>query len=143
MDDDLGGRFDPIRVSNKYLGISQIFRAGRSAPDLQSEIGTARFTHRERQASCPSSRSSTSRGKTAKALVFSQFVGHLALLCEHLDARGVGYQHLDGCTPIQQHIAAVNPFLRGAGELFLIILKAGGSGLNLIAADYLIQVDPW
>jgi len=42
-----------------------------------------------------------------KALVFSQFVGHLALIREHLDTRGIRYQYLDGATPIQQRAAAV------------------------------------
>jgi SNF2 family DNA or RNA helicase len=78
-----------------------------------------------------------------KALVFSQFVGHLALIREHLDGRGIRYQYLDGATPIQQRSAAVDAFQSGEGELFLISLKAGGSGLNLTAADYVIHMDPW
>jgi SNF2 family DNA or RNA helicase len=78
-----------------------------------------------------------------KALVFSQFVGHLALIREHLDAREIAYQYLDGATPIPQRAAAVDAFQAGEGELFLISLKAGGSGLNLTAADYVIHMDPW
>jgi len=78
-----------------------------------------------------------------KALVFSQFVGHLALIREHLDARGIAYQYLDGATSIQQRAVAVDAFQAGEGELFLISLKAGGSGLNLTAADYVIHMDPW
>jgi superfamily II DNA or RNA helicase len=78
-----------------------------------------------------------------KALVFSQFVGHLALIRAHLDERGIGYQYLDGATPVQQRAAAVDAFQAGEGELFLISLKAGGSGLNLTAADYVIHMDPW
>ena len=70
-----------------------------------------------------------------KALVFSQFVGHLALIREHLDARGIAYQYLDGATPIRQRAAAVDAFQAGEGELFLISLKAGGSGLNLTADE--------
>jgi SNF2 family DNA or RNA helicase len=53
-----------------------------------------------------------------KALVFSQFVGHLALIREHLDARGIPYQYLDGATPIAQRTAAVEAFQAGVGELF-------------------------
>jgi hypothetical protein len=78
-----------------------------------------------------------------KALVFSQFVGHLALIREHLDDRGIRYQYLDGATPSEQRAAAVDAFQAGEGELFLISLKAGGSGLNLTAADYVIHMDPW
>jgi hypothetical protein len=78
-----------------------------------------------------------------RALVFSQFVDHLALLREALDARGVSYQYLDGSTAARKRAAAVKAFQAGEGELFLISLKAGGTGLNLTAADYVIHMDPW
>jgi SNF2 family DNA or RNA helicase len=78
-----------------------------------------------------------------KALVFSQFVGHLALLKQHLDDKGIDYQYLDGSTPANARKKAVNAFQAGQGDLFLISLKAGGSGLNLTAADYVIHMDPW
>jgi superfamily II DNA or RNA helicase len=78
-----------------------------------------------------------------KALVFSQFVGHLTLLREHLERRGIAYQYLDGSTPEPQRRAAVAAFQAGAGEMFLISLRAGGAGLNLTAADYVIHMDPW
>jgi hypothetical protein len=78
-----------------------------------------------------------------KALVFSQFVGHLRLLREYLDHKGIVYQYLDGSTPERKRGEAVNAFQKGEGELFLISLKAGGSGLNLTAADYVLHMDPW
>jgi superfamily II DNA or RNA helicase len=78
-----------------------------------------------------------------KALVFSQFVDHLTLIREHLDRRGIRYQYLDGSTPEPRRRAAVSAFQAGDGELFLISLRAGGAGLNLTAADYVIHMDPW
>ncbi len=78
-----------------------------------------------------------------KALVFSQFVDHLGILREHLDKKGVSYQYLDGSTPAAKRKKAVNAFQAGEGDLFLISLKAGGAGLNLTAADYVIHMDPW
>ena len=78
-----------------------------------------------------------------RALVFSQFVGHLELVREYLDQRNMIYQYLDGSTPIKQREKAVNRFQSGEGDVFLISLKAGGSGLNLTAADYVIHLDPW
>ncbi len=78
-----------------------------------------------------------------KALVFSQFVDHLRLIRAHLDQRGVRYQYLDGATPETQRRAAVDAFQAGEGDLFLISLRAGGAGLNLTAADYVIHMDPW
>jgi SNF2 family DNA or RNA helicase len=78
-----------------------------------------------------------------KALVFSQFVDHLHLIRADLDARGIRYQYLDGTTPERQRRAAVSAFQAGEGDLFLISLRAGGAGLNLTAADYVIHMDPW
>jgi superfamily II DNA or RNA helicase len=78
-----------------------------------------------------------------KVLVFSQFVRHLALVREVLEARGVRYQYLDGATPMAARKVAVEAFQKGDGEVFLISLKAGGFGLNLTAADYVVHMDPW
>jgi SNF2 family DNA or RNA helicase len=78
-----------------------------------------------------------------KALVFSQFVGHLSLIRELLDKKGIPYHYLDGSTPVAKRKQAMNAFQAGEGDLFLISLKAGGTGLNLTAADYVIHMDPW
>ncbi len=79
-----------------------------------------------------------------KALVFSQFVGHLALIKEWVESKGIQYQYLDGSTTPQKREAAIAAFQSGrGGDLFLISLKAGGTGLNLTAADYVIHTDPW
>ena len=78
-----------------------------------------------------------------KALVFSQFVDHLSIIRKHVEQRGIEYQYLDGSTSIKKRTTAINAFQSGAGELFLISLKAGGVGLNLTAADYVIHMDPW
>jgi len=78
-----------------------------------------------------------------KALVFSQFTSHLALIREQLDKKKIAYQYLDGSTSWKQREEQVNDFQAGKGDLFLISLKAGGLGLNLTAADYVIHMDPW
>jgi SNF2 family DNA or RNA helicase len=78
-----------------------------------------------------------------KALVFSQFTDFLKLLAERLDSAGLRYQYLDGSTPAAERGKRVAAFQRGEGDLFLISLKAGGFGLNLTAADYVLIVDPW
>ncbi|MFL6708141.1 MAG: DEAD/DEAH box helicase, partial [Massilia sp.] len=78
-----------------------------------------------------------------KALVFSQFVDHLTLIRRHLDAQGIRYQYLDGSTPMAERKKRVDAFQAGDGDLFLISLKAGGVGINLTAADYVIHMDPW
>ncbi|TWU16616.1 DEAD/DEAH box helicase [Planctomycetes bacterium Poly21] len=78
-----------------------------------------------------------------RALVFSQFVKHLGVVRDVLDRRGITYQYLDGSTPSHERQRRVDAFQAGEGDLFLISLKAGGTGLNLTAADYVLHLDPW
>ena len=78
-----------------------------------------------------------------KSLVFSQFTDHLGIISELLSQKNVRFQYLDGSTPIAQRKQAVEAFQRGEGDVFLISLRAGGLGLNLTAADYVIHLDPW
>lgn len=82
-------------------------------------------------------------GGNHKALVFSQFIGHLRIIREYLDEQGIYYQYLDGSTSSKKRKERVEAFQSGQGDLFLISLKAGGLGLNLTAADYVIHMDPW
>ena len=78
-----------------------------------------------------------------KALVFSQFVGHLKIVREFLDGKGITYRYLDGSTPAPKRKKEVQAFQAGKADLFLISLRAGGQGLNLTAADYVLHMDPW
>ena len=78
-----------------------------------------------------------------KVLVFSQFVDHLAIIRERLEREKVRYQYLDGSTPAKERQRRVDAFQAGEGDLFLISLRAGGMGINLTAADYVIHMDPW
>ncbi|WP_088243537.1 DEAD/DEAH box helicase [Calothrix rhizosoleniae] len=78
-----------------------------------------------------------------KALVFSQFVDHLHIIRNLLDEQSIKYQYLDGSTPAGERKKRVDAFQAGEGDVFLISLKAGGTGLNLTAADYVIHMDPW
>ncbi len=78
-----------------------------------------------------------------RALVFSQFVDYLTLVRRRLEGLNVPYQYLDGSSTARQREDAVRKFQAGEGDVFLISLKAGGFGLNLTAADYVIHLDPW
>jgi hypothetical protein len=78
-----------------------------------------------------------------RALVFSQYVDFLQLVRERLDEMGFRYSYLDGATKAAERRARVEAFQTGNNELFLISLKAGGFGLNLTSADYVIHLDPW
>ena len=77
-----------------------------------------------------------------KALVFSQFTSLLSILRSQLDQRGLVHEYLDGRTSKRQQ--KVERFQTDpACPLFLISIKAGGTGLNLTAADYVFLLDPW
>lgn len=79
-----------------------------------------------------------------KALVFSQFLGMLALIRKKLEELGVQYEYFDGSTTVQDRQKAIDNFQGNPDcRVFLISLKAGGVGLNLTAADYVYIVDPW
>lgn len=79
-----------------------------------------------------------------RMLVFSQFTSLLALLRAELDAQGVAYCHLDGSMSAKARQAEVDRFQSGDEvPVFLISLKAGGTGLNLTGADVVVHYDPW
>ena len=78
-----------------------------------------------------------------KMLVFSQFTTMLELLAKDLTDRGITYYMITGATPKEKRIQMVNEFNTNAVPVFLISLKAGGTGLNLTGADVVIHYDPW
>ncbi|MBP9102685.1 MAG: DEAD/DEAH box helicase family protein [Chitinophagaceae bacterium] len=79
-----------------------------------------------------------------KALIFSQFLGMLALIRAKLEELGVKYEYFDGSTSAPDRQKAIESFQNDEEKrVFLISLKAGGVGLNLTAADYVYIVDPW
>jgi len=83
------------------------------------------------------------RSEGHRALVFSQFTSHLGLVREALDEAGFSTLYLDGSTPPKTRAALIDRFQAGEGDAFLISLKAGGTGINLTAADYVLHLDPW
>ena len=75
--------------------------------------------------------------------MFSQFTSHLALVREALERAGFASLYLDGSDARRPARELIDEFQAGGADLFLISLKAGGTGLNLTAADYVIHLDPW
>ena len=78
-----------------------------------------------------------------RMLIFSQFVSMLELLEDDLRAEKIEYCKIVGATPKEKRIALVRDFNEGDVPVFLISLKAGGTGLNLTGADVVIHYDPW
>ncbi len=78
-----------------------------------------------------------------RILLFSQFTSMLSLLEESLKKEGIEYYKITGSTSKEERIRLVKEFNEGKVPVFLISLKAGGTGLNLTGADVVIHYDPW
>ncbi|MBQ9009616.1 MAG: DEAD/DEAH box helicase [Clostridia bacterium] len=78
-----------------------------------------------------------------RMLLFSQFTSMLSLLADDLKERNIPFYTITGATPKQERLRLVNSFNSGNVPVFLISLKAGGTGLNLTGADVVIHYDPW
>lgn len=85
----------------------------------------------------------SARDAGEKTLVFSQFTSFLSLISDRLDKQGVPYYTITGATPKKRRLVLVNAFNTDETPVFLISLKAGGTGLNLTGATVVIHADPW
>lgn len=83
------------------------------------------------------------RNAGKRMLIFSQFTAMLGLIGRELGNQGVPYFYLDGQTPAAERVALCSRFNEGEKDLFLVSLKAGGTGLNLTGADTVILYDLW
>ncbi|WIG43546.1 SNF2 helicase associated domain-containing protein [Bacillus toyonensis] len=83
------------------------------------------------------------RSTGKRILIFSQFTKMLSIIGRELNRQAIPYFYLDGSTPAQERVELCNRFNEGEGDLFLISLKAGGTGLNLTGADTVILYDLW
>ncbi|MDF2902985.1 MAG: superfamily helicase, partial [Bacillus sp. (in: firmicutes)] len=83
------------------------------------------------------------RSEGKRLLIFSQFTQMLKIIGKELAYQGIPYFYLDGNTPGSERVELCNRFNDGEKEMFLISLKAGGTGLNLTGADTVILYDLW
>lgn len=78
-----------------------------------------------------------------KLLLFSQFTSYLDIISAHLSEQGIAHYTITGATPKRQRLELVNEFNEDETPVFLVSLKAGGTGLNLTGASVVIHADPW
>lgn len=78
-----------------------------------------------------------------RVLIFSQFKAMLDIIGETLDNSGLQYFYINGSTPLNERTEMAERFNNGEREIFLVSLKAGGTGLNLTGADMVVHYDPW
>lgn len=83
------------------------------------------------------------RGAGKRMLIFSQFTQMLGIISQELAVQGIAHFYLDGSTPKAERIELCNRFNEGERDVFLVSLKAGGTGLNLTGADTVILYDLW
>ncbi len=107
------------------------------------QSGAVRLTGRSEKLALLDELLATILSEDGAALVFTQYVALARLLESHLSASGVPHQFLHGGTPVREREAMVARFQDGEVPVFLLSLKAGGTGLNLTGADHVIHVDRW
>ncbi len=78
-----------------------------------------------------------------RILLFSQFTSMLNIIKDELENEGIPFFYLDGAVPSKERLDMTERFNMGEKEIFLISLKAGGTGLNLTGADVVIHFEPW
>ena len=157
----------PIELSDDELAVYEVIRrrAKQLLEDERSSSGVSVNTLAEitrlRQAACSAELVEKNwKGECSKltalndllqeivdggnaVLVFSQFTSFLAMVRQQLDKQKQPYLYLDGSVPVRQRDQLVQQFQHGQCPVFLISLKAGGLGLNLTGANYVIHLDPW
>lgn len=157
----------PVELSDDELAVYEVIRrrAKQLLEDEKSASGVSVNTLAEitrlRQAACSAELVEKNwKGECSKlnalsdllqeivdggnaVLVFSQFTSFLAMVRQLLDKQQQPYLYLDGSVPVRQRDQLVQQFQHGQCPVFLISLKAGGLGLNLTGANYVIHLDPW
>ena len=157
----------PVELSDDELAVYEVIRrrAKQLLEDERSSSGVSVNTLAEiirlRQAACSAELVEKNwKGECSKltalsdllqeivdggnaVLVFSQFTSFLAMVRQQLDKQKQPYLYLDGSVPVRQRDQLVQQFQHGDCPVFLISLKAGGLGLNLTGANYVIHLDPW
>lgn len=157
----------PVELSDDELAVYEVIRrrAKQLLEDERSSSGVSVNTLAEitrlRQAACSAELVEKNwKGECSKltalsdllqeivdggnaVLVFSQFTSFLAMVRQQLDKKNQPYLYLDGSVPVRQRDQLVQQFQHGDCPVFLISLKAGGLGLNLTGANYVIHLDPW
>ena len=155
----------PVTLSEEEMSVYEVLRREASAELESSSVVTVNalaMITKLREAACsaslvekklslPSSKLSLMCDKLVqiveqgnRVLVFSQFTSFLDMACREIKAAGIkDYFYLKGSTPVRERQRMVEAFQKGEKPVFLISLKAGGLGLNLTGANYVIHLDPW
>lgn len=140
--DQILGKIDSLGLENSKMYVLQGLMRLRQICNSPALLKDAEFDSRESAKIDLLMEQLLPLVRTNKVLVFSQFTSMLSLIRERLEAENIQLSYLDGKT--NKRLDLVNAFNEEeSSRVFLISLKAGGTGLNLTAADYVFLVDPW
>ena len=131
-----------IRLTEKTTTKKKSDKDGSKIIALVELLETILESFNDKEADETTTRKSK-KGHNNGILVFSQFTSYLDLIKKALDKEKVEYLYIDGAVPIKERQKLVEKFQNGECRVFLISLKAGGLGLNLTRANYVIHMDPW
>jgi SNF2 family DNA or RNA helicase len=130
---------DILEGGNNILGLLTRLRQVCITPELLYE---EQFENTKIDMAMDLIRSSISANH--RILLFSQFAQSFPLITKRLEAEGIKYYTLDGTTKSKDRVNMVNSFNEDSSiKVFIISLKAGGTGLNLVGADMVLHLDPW
>ncbi|MFD3543584.1 SNF2-related protein [Streptomyces sp. NPDC058662] len=111
--------------------------------EVPSEVGPARIAHRSGKLALLDELLDTILAEGGSVLVFTQYVTMARLIERHLADRGIAHQLLHGGTPVARREELVDRFQAGEVPVFLLSLKAAGTGLNLTRAGHVVHFDRW
>ena len=86
---------------------------------------------------------SDAKSSNHRAIVFSQFRSMLDIIAGELSKQGLSYFQITGSVPVEERVRICERYNKGEGDVILVSLKAGGTGVDLIGADTVIHYDPW
>ncbi|WP_164992893.1 DEAD/DEAH box helicase [Streptomyces lydicus] len=122
---------------------AQYLKEGGGPADRGQEAGAVRIAGRSGKVELLDELLDTVLAEGSSVLVFTQYVQMARLLESHLAGRGVATQFLHGRTPVARREEMVQRFQDGAAPVFLLSLKAAGTGLNLTRASHVVHFDRW
>ncbi|MDI6911396.1 DEAD/DEAH box helicase [Nocardioides sp.] len=134
---------DPVARRGLVLTLLTGLKQICNHPDHFLKRSGARLSGRSEKVDLLDELVGTVLAEDGAVLVFTQYVAMARLLEGHLARAGVPHQLLHGGTPVREREAMVERFQAGEAPVFLLSLKAGGTGLNLTRADHVVHVDRW
>ncbi|ABL79683.1 MULTISPECIES: DEAD/DEAH box helicase [unclassified Nocardioides] len=134
---------DPVARRGLVLTLLTGLKQICNHPDHFLKRSGARLSGRSEKVDLLDELVGTVLAEDGAVLVFTQYVAMARLLEGHLARAGVPHQLLHGGTPVREREAMVARFQAGETPVFLLSLKAGGTGLNLTRADHVVHVDRW